>query len=130
VKARAGALSVLLDRAHVIEQLRPAPLTPTPGSPAGVLGLAVLRDRPTPVVDLRAALGEPATEPAPRWLRCRGGEDVVALAVDEVQGFVWLDPDSFSELPSLAGAVAERVDGATAAGGDLLLRLDHARLQP
>jgi purine-binding chemotaxis protein CheW len=122
-------LSVLLDRDDVIEQLRPAPLTPTPGAPEGVLGLAVLRDRPTPVVDLRAALGEPSSEPAPRWLRCRRGDEIVALAVDEVQGFVWLDPDAFSALPSLAGAVAERVDGATAAGGDLLLRLDHARLQ-
>ena len=52
VLVQAGLHLCALPLGAVIETLRPLPLRPLAGAPAGVLGVAVVRGSPVPVIDL------------------------------------------------------------------------------
>lgn len=70
---------------HVIETMRPLPVELISGAPSFVLGVAIIRGIPTPVVDLGAILGAPG-ERAGRFVTLRVEEKQVALAVNAVLG--------------------------------------------
>lgn len=116
--------------AHVVETMRPLPVERLPGMPAFVLGLAVIRGAPTPVVDAAALLGREGAIPA-RFVTLSVEERRVALAVSAVTGVVPLPGPSVKALPPLLrkagrGVVAE----IGALDGGFLLILQSVLLVP
>jgi purine-binding chemotaxis protein CheW len=75
-----------LPLAHVNETMRPLPIEPTLGAPPFVRGLALIRGRPTPVIDVAALLGDTskASDPSSRFVLVTAPNVHVALVVDEV----------------------------------------------
>ena len=86
---------------HVIEIMRPLPVEPISAVPAFVQGISIIRGIPTPVLDLGALLGMPASDIAERFVTLRLGERQVALSVDSVLGVRELDVSKIRELPPL-----------------------------
>ena len=96
--------------------MRALPIEPIGGSPSFVTGIALVRGRPTPVVDL-VRLSIPAAPTGSdyrRFVTIRSGERVVALAVDDVVGVMSISSNTLGELPPL---LAEAADGAIASSG-------------
>ena len=114
----------------VIETMRQLPLEPIAGAPAFVVGLAIIRGEPVPVVDAARLLGaEPGR--ANRFVTLRTAPRPIALAVDDVLGVHRLAADSLVALPALAGALAGDVVAAIGAlDARLLMVLETARLVP
>lgn len=111
--------------------MRPLPVDPLPSVPGFVLGVAVIRGRPTPVVD-GAALFSVArsSSSSARFVTLRVDDRIVALAVDEVSGIREL-PDLATDFPPL---LRDAADGVVQALGNLdahlLVVLRDARLVP
>ncbi|MDH0866909.1 chemotaxis protein CheW [Mitsuaria sp. GD03876] len=139
-----GVVRVLVCRVHsrlcglpldaVEETLRPQPLRPLAAPVAHVAGLARIRGDWLPVVDLAAALGMSAADPAApvrRFVVLRVGERRVALAVGEVLGLHELPAADLRALPPL---LRDREHGAIAAlaerDDELVALLDQGRLLP
>ncbi len=115
---------------HVVETLRPLPVEPLAETPAFVLGLAVIRGAPTPVVDAAALLGREGQSPT-RFVVLRTPERRVALAVSAVLGVQTLDGSSLTALPPLLRkAGRELISALGTADGELLLILESVRLVP
>lgn len=74
-------------------------LVPLAGAPAECLGVAGLRGRVVPVFALGPWLGHPA-EP-PRWLALTGGDEPVAYAFAELEGFREAPAEAF--MPAAPG---------------------------
>jgi purine-binding chemotaxis protein CheW len=126
---RAGARLCALRLAHVVETLRPLPVAPLAGTPAFVLGVAVVRGAPIPVVGLDALLGSAAPREPTRFVVVRAGERRVALAVEEVVGIVDLgDADAEPGSPLLEGAAAGAVEELRSRDDALVVVLAAARL--
>lgn len=75
-------------------------------APASVIGITTIRGKPTPVIDLGAALGERDGHMFSRLVTLRVGERSVALAVAEVPGIRTLEPSALEELPPLVRNMA------------------------
>jgi purine-binding chemotaxis protein CheW len=128
-RARTRLCALPVER--LVESMRPLPMTPFPGAPAAVLGVARIRGAATPVVDVGALLG--CTEPSnpSRFLTLRLKDRSVALAVEGVMGLRELSGEEHSELPPLlAGGDREAVAAIGARDGELLITLAMARLVP
>lgn len=112
----------------VIETMRPLPLEPIAGAPAFVLGLAIIRGEPVPVVDAARLLGAPPGQ-ASRFVTLRTRPRPVALAVDDVLGVHRIAGEQLVALPALAGEIAGDVVAAVGAlDARLLVVLEAARL--
>lgn len=128
---RVRALRVAVPLQNVIETMRPLPVEPFAGSPNFVLGLAVIRGVPTPVVNLGTLLGR--TEPAvpTRLVTLRVGEQRVALEVESVEG-IW-EP-SLQGVHSLPPLIQDAGGGAVAAvralDAELMVVLAAAKIIP
>lgn len=118
--ARVDGLLCALPIEHVAETMRPLPVEPLSGSPPFVLGVAVIRGLPTPVVDLAAFLSGRAGAAIGRFVAVRLGERRAALAVAGVLGVRILPPEALAGLPPLLRDVAP---GVLAAVGTLDERL-------
>ena len=70
----------------VIETMRPLPIEQIAGAPEFVKGVAVIRGKATPVIDVAAILGMPPGTAAARFVTVRAGGKQVALAVNAVVG--------------------------------------------
>jgi purine-binding chemotaxis protein CheW len=91
-----GAGRYSLPAKAVLELETYAGATPVPGAPPWVAGLAQVRSRVVPAIDLRARFGLPA---APRTLDTRivlvaHGDRTIGLVVDRARDMVHLPPDS------------------------------------
>jgi purine-binding chemotaxis protein CheW len=124
---------VPLDR--VIETMRPLPAEPLAQMAGFVSGLALIRGRPTPVVDARKLLGSHSEHPPERYVTLGMGEAaalrVAALAVDAVLGVRDVAAETLGNLPGLLRE--ESSEAVTALGtldAELLLVLEGARLLP
>jgi purine-binding chemotaxis protein CheW len=119
---------------HLLETMRPLTVQPLSQMPDFVAGLAVIRGRPTPVLDARKLLGSPSDEAPGRYVTLdlgQRGARVAALAVDAVVGVRDVSDRLMSELPSLLRGPHGNVIGAVAAlDAELLLVLEQARLVP
>jgi purine-binding chemotaxis protein CheW len=127
---RVGALLCALPLAHVGETMRALPAEPLAGVPSFVRGRAVVRGRPTPVIDAAVLLLDGAGE-ARRFVTVSPGHRPFMLAVDDVVGVTTLPPGVAATLPSLLQT--PRLAAVAAAGtldGDLMLFLQAALLVP
>jgi purine-binding chemotaxis protein CheW len=120
----------------VIETMRPLPMSKVADVPAFVLGLAVIRGRPTPVVDLQRLLsGQPGT--VMRFVTVRpnrfaandDGRSPVALGVAAVEGVRKLGVDLHKAQPALLKeASSDAVQAISTLDRELMLVLDAARV--
>lgn len=100
----------------VREVLRWRAPTPVPGAPPVIPGIISQHGVVLPVLDLRLALGLPATPPdrSTRLVVAHAGEVDLALYVDAVADIVALDAEELAPPPSgrarLLGAVARHGD--------------------
>lgn len=121
---------VALPLGQVEETMRPLAVERIVGVPSFVLGLAVSRGVPIPVVDACSLLGGEASPPK-RFVTMKAGTRRIALAVDAVVGVVEIPPASVDGLPSLfQGAGLEAIAAIGALDSELLLVLCSARLVP
>jgi purine-binding chemotaxis protein CheW len=133
IGSRIGALALK----DVRETMRPLPIEPLLGMPPFVLGLAIIRGFPAPVVDASRLVG-PATSPSSifspnsaRFVSLKLGERTAALAVDAVLDVCSLSSDTLSMTPPLLQAGdAQRVSVIGALDTQLLLVLEAVRLIP
>jgi purine-binding chemotaxis protein CheW len=130
VLVQAGPHLCALPVGAVLETLRPLPLRPLAGAPAGVSGLAVVRGSPVPVVDLAVLVGgAPSASPSRRWVMVRCGARAAALAVDSVVGIRVLPPGA-AIAPLVAGAAQGALAELRVRDADLVLVLEASRLVP
>jgi purine-binding chemotaxis protein CheW len=117
---------------HVIETMRPLPVEPLAHLPESMLGLSMIRGRPTPVLDGRRLLGGSSPSPARRFVSLRLGQDrKIALAVDDVIGVRQVLLSALRELPALVGDQgSSAVSRLGALDQELLVVLEHARILP
>jgi purine-binding chemotaxis protein CheW len=120
--------SVSLD--HVVETMRPLPIEPLPGTAEFVLGVAIVRGAPMPVIDgarlLRGAGGAPT-----RFVTLKVGTRHAALAVESVVGIRTVVLDTLESLPPLLGdASADCIERIGALDAELLVVLRSARIVP
>jgi purine-binding chemotaxis protein CheW len=133
IGSRIGALALK----DVRETMRPLPIEPLMGTPPFVLGLAIIRGIPTPVVNAGSLVG-PSTSPSPilspspaRFVSLKLDERTAALAVDAVLDVCLLPSETLSNIPPLLlGADAQLVSVVGALDSKLLLVLKAARLVP
>ena len=126
-----GSLVCGLPLEHILETLRPLPLSPFEGMPPFVSGLSIIRGAPVPVVDLGRLLGNERSGTRGRWVLARTQERWVALAVEQVIGVRTLAAPSLSALPSLLGeASAEFVSRVGTLDTRLLVMLESGRVLP
>jgi purine-binding chemotaxis protein CheW len=142
VTAGAGA-AVLLFRAasrhcafpveRVIETMRPLPYQTAAHGPDCILGVALVRGTPLPVVDLGRLLdgnrlGQPGSA---RWISVRAGARVVVVAVEAVLGVTTVTPAALGSLPPLLrDSAAAGVRAVGELDGELLTVLETGRLVP
>ena len=113
----------------IVEVMRPLPVTPMPGVPAFVRGVAVIRGQSVPVVDLGMLLGAAAPAVAGRWVVLRLEERRVVLAVDAVWGVVLLDRSVLAAAPPLLrDARAELIATMGVMDQQLYLTLNSGRI--
>jgi purine-binding chemotaxis protein CheW len=127
-----GALKCAIPLGHVLEIMRPLAIVPIAGTPAFVLGVAVIRGAPIPVVDLEALLQTGDTSAVhERFVTLKVGERRLALAVDGVSGVRELDLAQMRQLPPLLRDIRGDVLAAIGiADTELLAVLRTARLVP
>ena len=132
------ALLCAIPTQHVVEVMRPLPVHHLDDVPPFVLGVALVRGAPNPVVDAARLLGVADTAAEQRatnarYVSVRANERgrCLSLRVDDVRGVRALARREMDQLPPLLRAVDAR--GAAAIGAldaELLLVLDAARLVP
>lgn len=129
---RVGSSLAAIPLEHVVETLRPLPISQLGGVPAFVLGVSILRGIPTPVVDLNRLLtsntGAP-TSPPRRFVSLRVGQRTLALAVDDVLAIRALAEDSLTDIPPLV----REIDGTCLSSmgtldAELVLILEASRV--
>jgi purine-binding chemotaxis protein CheW len=123
-----GACRVAFPRAHVIETMRPLRIDPMSAMPPFVLGLAVVRGAPVPVVDVGLLLGS-GGKAAGRWVTVQVGPRSVAFAVESVAGMQELPADVLEQVPPLLRGAGDGVVASIGAlDAQLLVVLEGARL--
>lgn len=125
---RAGVALLALPLADVVETMRSLPVAPIADAPGFVIGVAVIRGAPTPVVDAVALLTGQAGS-AIRWVTIRAGARIVALALDAVIGLRSVEPGERAP-PLLSQAAGDAVAAIGRLDNALLLFLQTARLLP
>jgi purine-binding chemotaxis protein CheW len=115
----------------LVETMRPLPITPFPGTPSFVRGVARIRGVAVPVIDLGVLLGSPEPARPTRFITLRLADHRVALAVEEVLGLRQLLAEIHPELPPLlAHADQEAVAAIGMLDAELLLSLEASRIVP
>jgi purine-binding chemotaxis protein CheW len=128
---RAGDEVCALPVGAVVETLRPLALTPLPGLPEYVMGLAVVRGAAVPVVALSRLLGIARPPDPARWVTVEVGGRSLALAVDAVLGVDTVAEATLAEVPPVLGEVArEVVERLGVADERLVAFLEAARILP
>jgi purine-binding chemotaxis protein CheW len=105
---RVGLRVYGIELEHVVETMRALAIEPLPGTPPFVLGLALVRGRPIPVVDVARLLGGPTSTPGARFVAIRSGDRGAALAVDSIVGVANLPRETLDSLPPLVGDVTSQ----------------------
>ncbi len=126
---RSGTRHVAIPIEAAAETFRPLPVEAVAGAPAFVLGLAVVRGAPVPVVDVAALLGVRNSAPAGRFVRVRAGTRTLVLAAESVTGVRSVPGSALLSMPRLSeGAAADAVDAIGALDEEILVLLRTARI--
>ena len=128
-----GSRIIALALINVRETMRPLPIEPLNGMPQFVLGLAVVRGLPVPVIDARRLLSpfKSATSGTSlRFVTLRLGERTAALAVDAVLKVSSIAHATLTQIPPLLSETAGELSAIGALDAELLLVLQAARLVP
>ena len=128
-----GSRIIALALFDVRETMRPLPIEPLNGMPQFVLGLAVVRGLPVPVIDARRLLSpfKSATSGTSlRFVTLRLGERTAALAVDAVLEVRSIARAMLTEVPPLLRESGAELSAIGALDAELLLVLQTARLVP
>jgi purine-binding chemotaxis protein CheW len=134
----AGAEEYVIDLSRVLEIVTPVPITPVPRAPECIEGVADLRGRVVPVVDVRKRLGG---APRPdqrrtRFLLVKVGRREVALVVDAVAEVVRASRADIHPATGLSASGGPRLflgvcgAGRWGGGGLRLLLNVQALLEP
>jgi purine-binding chemotaxis protein CheW len=105
--------------------------TKVPGSPSFVRGLAQIRGRVVPVIDVRARFGLPAVETTldSRIVVVSEGSRTVGLLVDSAREVAQIAPSDFRQPPEvLMGQSDGFVKAVAKAGNRLLMLVDFQRI--
>jgi len=128
---RASVRVCAIPLVHVVETMRPLPVRGFSGSPEFVTGIAIVRGRATPVVDLGTLLGERGSGVVGRYVTIRVGTRQLALAVEGVLGIRALADSSLDPLPPLLRHLNDQwVEGVGALDSELLVVLRASRILP
>lgn len=111
---------------HVRETMRPLPLEPIAGAPSFVVGAAVVRGHPTPIIDA-AKLISGRSDAATRWIALQIGARTAVLAVHEIIGVQTLTIVA-EPAPLLTQAARGALDELASRDGELLAVLRAGRL--
>ncbi len=115
----------------VTEIMRPLPVEPMAGMHTCVLGLSIIRGRPTPVVELARILGAETHAPIGGFISLRVENLTVALAVEAISGINTLDTLVLQDLPPLLkGEQSEMIEAIGNLDAQLLVILRAARIVP
>jgi len=114
-----------VDIYRVSEIIRPRDVTPVPRSPAHIRGLANLRGKAVPILDLGLALGlSPVFDTyETRVVVVVDGDERIGLLVDSVSEVMRLYEDSIEPTPAALES-AHHVLGIARADGQLITLLD------
>jgi chemotaxis signal transduction protein len=92
-------------------------IVPLPFQAPGLLGLAGLRGRPTPVFSLASLLDRPGGADSPRWLALCKGPAALALAFDRFEGLAQVSSrDKYATDPMTESSIPARQTIRTKAG--------------
>jgi purine-binding chemotaxis protein CheW len=128
---RAGGVTCAFALSQVVETMRPLPVTPMANLPNFVLGVALVRGRATPVVDLARFFDGVSSGESCRFVTLRTGERFVAALVDRVAGVSELNARQMAELPPLLSRVRPGVVQAIhELDSELIVLLESAYLLP
>jgi purine-binding chemotaxis protein CheW len=129
--ALVGDKRLALPLPDVVEVMRPLPISKLAGAPPSVLGAAVVRGAPVPVVDAGALLGETVARTCTRFVSLRVGGRSAALAVEGLVGVRRVDEAELAAMPPL---LRDSFAGVARAIGsldeELLLVLQAGRIVP
>ena len=126
-----GGKTFAVPLSAVRETMRPLTASPFPGMPSFLLGVARIRGRAVPVVDVGVLTGgEPV--PATRWITLAASNHrQVALAVEKVIGIRMLAETELEALPPLLDGDGPQLFSAIATRDqELLLALQASHLVP
>jgi purine-binding chemotaxis protein CheW len=129
---RGGSRRVGLPIEAVRETMRPLPIEPLPEVPAWVLGVAIIRGEPVPVVDLGGLFGGATNRgDLRRFVTVRVEGRTVALAVEAVLDVARVSADDLDQLaPLVTHAVSEALEALALHDAALLYVLDASRIVP
>lgn len=127
---RMHTLLCALPLEHVIETMRPLPVEVMSEAPHFVLGLAIIRGAPVPVINVARLLGIEGGN-ITRFITMRAGSRQVAFAVDGVVGVRRLSAESLQELPPLLQDIgADIISSVGTLDAELLVVLRDACVIP
>jgi purine-binding chemotaxis protein CheW len=128
-----GSHIAALELAAVRETMRPLPIEPLNDMPRFVLGLAVVRGLPVPVIDasrLVSPLTSDLSTSSARFVTLRLGQRTAALAVDAVLQVRAIAPATLTQIPPLLHDMRAELSAIGALDAELMLVLQAARLVP
>lgn len=124
---RIAAQPIAVPIAAVEETLRPLVVEKLSGVPDYVLGCAIVRGGPMPVISGSRLLGFEGGA-SQRWLTLKVDDRRVALAVDEVVGLRDFASAARSQLPPLLRDKSDIFSSLATLDAELLLILRHTKL--
>ncbi len=128
---RSGQRLCALPLRHVREIMRALPVDPVPAMADFLLGLALIRGVPVPVIDCARLVGPACSAQVSRFVTLSVGERQLALAVDGVIGVRQLAAAALAEIaPLLDGSDDGLVQAIATLDAELLLVLRAGRMVP
>lgn len=130
---RVGGTHYGFDIEAVDEILPLLTITPLPGAPRGILGLADVRKRVVPVLDLHVKFNVPPPDSnhEARLILVDCGQSQVAMLVDAVEEVVTVSRDDFQQVATPGNDSEMRyLSGVLRRGDNLTLWVDHVQLAP
>ncbi|AVG14837.1 chemotaxis protein CheW [Chromobacterium vaccinii] len=128
---RSGPRLCALPLTHVREIMRALPVDPVPAMSDFLLGLALIRGVPVPVLDCARLVGSALSTRVSRFVTLTLGERQLALAVDGVIGVRQLPAAALADIaPLLDGSDDGLVQSIATLDAELLLVLRAGRMVP
>ncbi|AFZ51971.1 CheW domain-containing protein [Dactylococcopsis salina] len=110
----------------------PSLITPIPNASVLLLGTMNLRGQVVWVADLGQFLGEPGTLTTERSeipvITIEGEEMIMGLAVEQIAGMEWLEPEALEMASNLSDEIAPFILGEWEEEGSALLLLDPSAI--